>query len=72
MVDRLVTSPPPLPSAMPVPLQYTQTLTKFLQNEGLITAHVSSGYKSELVEPDQLENTNVNLNQLIEAALDIG
>jgi len=72
MVESLVASPPPMPSALPVPLQYTQTLTKLLQNEGAIAANVSSVFRSELVTPVQLENTNTNLNQFIASALALG
>ena len=72
MVERLVASHPPMPSATTIPLQYTQTLSKFLHIEETIAAHVSSVLRSDLVTPAQLDNANTNLNQFITSALALG
>jgi DNA-binding transcriptional MerR regulator len=72
MVERLVTAAPPMPSAKPIPLQYTQTLTRFLQNEGVIDTHVASDLRSELVNPVQLDDANADLNQFVASALALG
>jgi methanogenic corrinoid protein MtbC1 len=72
MVERLVIATPPMPSAQPVTLEYTQTLARFLQNETAIVAHVSSVLRSELVKPAHLDNAIVNLNQFILSALALG
>jgi methanogenic corrinoid protein MtbC1 len=71
-VERIITAVPPMPTAQPVPLQYTQTLVNFLENEAAIMAHVSSVFRSEFMKPSQLEITNLNLNQLIASALTLG
>jgi MerR family transcriptional regulator, light-induced transcriptional regulator len=72
MVEQLVTERPPLPSGLPVPLQYTQTLKQFIQNEGAIATHVSSIFRSEPVDPAQLDNMNTYLGQFIASALTLG
>ncbi len=71
-VEQLISAPPPMPSALPVPLQYTQILTKYLQNEWAVVTHVSSSFRSALIKPAQLDNANENLNQSITSALELG
>ena len=58
MVERLVTTTPPVHMAQPVSNQYTQTLTFFLQNEADILAQVCSILRSKLDKPDILEYAN--------------
>jgi MerR family transcriptional regulator, light-induced transcriptional regulator len=72
MVEQLVTARPPLPSGLPVPLQYTQTLKQFIQNEGAIATHVSSIFRSEPVDPAQVDSMNTYLGQFIASALTLG
>lgn len=71
-VERLITTPPPMHYALPVPLEYTQTLTRFLQNEAAIDTYVASILQSELDKPVKLDHANVNLTQLIASALSLG
>ena len=72
MVEHLVASPPPAPSAIPVPLQYTHILTSFLQNEGAIVTYISSIYRPEQVTTAQLANVNVTFTHSIASALTLG
>jgi DNA-binding transcriptional MerR regulator len=72
MVERLVTTPAPMPSGLPVMQQYIQTMKQFTQNEGAIATHVSSIFRSEPVDPTQLDNTNAYLGQFIASALTLG
>jgi len=72
MVERLVTTHPPMPSGLPVTLQYSQAYKQFAKNEGAIATHVSSVFRSEPVDPAQLDNTNAYLGQLIASALTLG
>lgn len=72
MIERLTTTPAPMPSGLPVTLQYTQTLKQFTKNEGAIATHVSSIFRSEPVDPAQLDNTNAYLGQFIASALTLG
>jgi DNA-binding transcriptional MerR regulator len=72
MVDRLVTAPPPMPTAQPVSLKYTQALLKLNEYGGAIAVHVSSAFRSEPITPAQLDNANAYLNQLIASALTLG
>jgi methanogenic corrinoid protein MtbC1 len=72
LVEHMVTAHPPMPTAQAVSLQYTQTLTRFLENEAAIIAHVSSVFRLELINPSQLEIANLNLSQFIASALTLG
>jgi DNA-binding transcriptional MerR regulator len=71
-VERLITIPPPMHYAVPVPLEYTQILTRYLQNEAAIDTHVTSILQSELDKPVKLDHVNVYLPQLIASALSLG
>jgi MerR family transcriptional regulator, light-induced transcriptional regulator len=71
-VEQLISTHPPMSTAQPVPLQYAQILTKYLQNEWAIITHLSSSFRSELVKPAQLDNANENLNQSVISALAMG
>ncbi len=72
MVERLVNTPPPMLSVLPVSPEYTKTLKQFVQNEGAIATHVASIFRSEPVDPAQLDNTNGYLGQFIASALTLG
>jgi len=72
LVEEMVTDQPPIPTAQAVPLQYTQTLTRFLDNEAAIIAHVFSVFRSEFIKPSQLEIASLNLSQFIASALTLG
>jgi DNA-binding transcriptional MerR regulator len=72
MVERLVSTPPPMPSGLPVSPQYTKTLKQFVQNEGAIATHVASIFRSEPVDPAQLDLTNAYIGQFISSALTLG
>ena len=72
LVEHIVSAHPPMPSAQAVTLQYTQTLSIFLENEAAIIAHVSSVFRSELIKPSQLEIANLNLSQFIASSLTLG
>ena len=72
LVEDLVSMPPSMPSGIPVSAQYTQTLSQFIQNEVAIATHVSSIFRSESVDPAQVDFANANLGQLIISALTLG
>jgi len=72
MIEHLVSTPPPMPSGLPVTPLYTLTLKQFNQNEGAIATHVSSIFRSEPVDPAQLDNTNAYLGRFIASALTLG
>ncbi len=72
LVEHLVATNPPMPAAQALPLQYTQTLSRFLENEAAVIAHVSSVFHSENIKPSQLEIANLSLSQFIASALTLG
>jgi DNA-binding transcriptional MerR regulator len=72
MVEHLVTTPLPIPLAQLVTAEYTRALAKFKENEALIASFVTSAMQAKAIEPRHLEVANVNLNQNIASALQLG
>ena len=72
LVERIIHDHPPMPVAQSAPLDYMHALTSFLEYEAAIIAHVSSIFRTELINPSQLENANLNFSQYIASALTIG
>ena len=73
MVERLVTTRPPMPSAITCYAPILRRHCKqFLKMKSAIATHVSSVFRSELVDPAQLDNTNAYLGQFITSALTLG
>jgi methanogenic corrinoid protein MtbC1 len=72
MVDRLLSTLPPIPQALPVSLEYTQTLASIIQNEAVIVRDVASAMQVEPIEPVHLEVANANLTQMVASALRLG
>lgn len=71
-VEGIISSNPPVPTALPVPLLYTQTIINFLENEAAIIAHVSSVLRSEPIKSYQLEDVSLHFSQFIASALTLG
>ncbi|OGN94914.1 MAG: hypothetical protein A2Z71_06400 [Chloroflexi bacterium RBG_13_50_21] len=71
-VEHIITAPPSMHIAQPVPLQYAQTLSNYLENEVAIIAHVSSVIRSDKIKPTPLESANLNFSQFIVSALTLG
>jgi DNA-binding transcriptional MerR regulator len=72
MVERLVKSPLPVPAAQPVPLNHTQTLASFIQNETKIKADVSSGLEAGIIDPDLLNLADIEFTRMISSVLILG
>ncbi len=72
MVDRLLSTLPPIRQTLPVSLKYTQTLVSFIQNEAVIVRDVASAMQAEQIEPVHLEVANANLTQMVASALRLG
>jgi DNA-binding transcriptional MerR regulator/methylmalonyl-CoA mutase cobalamin-binding subunit len=72
MVERLVATAFPIPAVPPVSLEYSHTLTKFLQKEALILEFVSATTQVKTPNPAHLDVAIANLSQLIASALELG
>jgi DNA-binding transcriptional MerR regulator len=72
MVDRLLSTLPPIRQTLPVSLKYTQTLVSFIQNEAVIVRDVASAMQAEQIEPVHLEVANANLTQMVTSSLRLG
>jgi DNA-binding transcriptional MerR regulator len=72
LVERLLSTLPPIPKALPVSLEYTQTLERFNQNIAVIVRDIVSAMQAELVDPINLEVANANLTQMVASALGLG
>lgn len=72
LVERLLSSPPKLPSTRPAPETYMRTLTHFRERQGLIEAHVWGILATEEPEYENLTIANTHLGLNITAALRLG
>ena len=71
-IESLVEAPPSMPVAQPLTDDYTQTLTRFLQNEAVIISYVASSMQDVPIISSYMEIANENLTQLIYSALILG
>jgi hypothetical protein len=72
ITEVLVKGPPSMPVTQPRSVEYSQTLSKFLQNETFIVSYVGSAMQAVSINPSHLEIANDNLTQLIYSALILG
>ena len=72
ITELLVMAPPSMPVAQPLSAEYSQTLSRFLQNETFIVSYVGSAMQAVSINPDHLEIANDNLTRLIYSALILG
>ncbi|MFZ2095579.1 MAG: MerR family transcriptional regulator [Anaerolineales bacterium] len=72
IAEILVTAPPAMPHAIPVPAAYAQTMANFIRNEDAIMAFVTTSIPAELIQPAFLEIANINFSRLIVSALSLG
>ncbi len=72
ITEVLVKAPPSMPVTQPRSAEYSQTLSKFLQNETFIVSYVGSAMQAVSINPSHLEIANDNLTQLIYSALILG
>jgi methanogenic corrinoid protein MtbC1 len=72
ILELLVFAPPDMPHAQSISPVVAHTLARFVQNEAVITAYVTSAMQAEPIAPAHLEIANANLTQLIASALTLG
>jgi hypothetical protein len=72
ITELLVMAPPSMLALQPLSAEYSQTLTRFLQNETFIVSYVGAAMQAVSMNPDHLEIANANLTQLIYSALILG
>ena len=72
IAEVLVKTPPSMPVTQPLVAEYSQGLSKFLQNETFLINYVESAMQDESINPDHLEIATDNLTRLIYSALILG
>ena len=72
MVGNLLAALPPLPPALPISADYTETLAKFIEKQGLITSAVVAAVQEEQAFLAQIEEANTQITQCIASALALG
>lgn len=72
ITEHLLMAPPPIPAAQTLSAAYSQTLSRFLQNEAFMVGYVASAMQAVTIEPPHLKIANDNLTQLINSALILG
>jgi MerR family transcriptional regulator, light-induced transcriptional regulator len=71
-VEHLLSQFSPLPAVKPIPLDYTQPLAKYKENESIIIASVSQALPPIMLDYHYLETANEQFSRNIIAALSLG